>query len=117
MPDNRLTPIARKLRREGTDVEARLWKGLRGRQIEGAKFRRQFPIDRYVSDFACLEARLVIELDGGQHAERVEADQGRTRIIEAHGYTVLRFWNNDVVQNLEGVLEEIRRAILTARNI
>jgi len=116
MPDNGLTPIARRLRRGATEVEARLWQRLRGRQIEGAKVRRQVPIGRYVVDFACPEARLVIELDGGQHALNTERDKDRTQIIEAHGYTVLRFWNSDVIENLEGVLEEIRNAILIARN-
>ena len=113
--EKRLTHVARKLRRSATDVEAALWQRLRARQIEGAKFVRQLPIGDYVADFACRTARLVIELDGGQHAESA-ADVKRTRIIEAHGFTVLRFWNNDVLENMEGVLEEIRRALLNARN-
>ena len=117
MPDNRMTPIARRLRRNATDVEGALWQRLRNRQIEGAKFRRQVPIGRYVADFTCVEARLVIELDGGQHAERIQADQERTTVIEANGYAVLRFWNSDVTDNLEGVLEEIRLAILNVRNV
>jgi BirA family biotin operon repressor/biotin-[acetyl-CoA-carboxylase] ligase len=116
MAHNRLTPVARKLRREPTDVEATLWQCLRARQLQGAKFVRQYPIGGYVADFACRSARLVIELDGGQHAGRA-ADIDRTRVIEAHGFTLLRFWNNDVTQNLDGVLEAIRSALGTARNL
>ena len=116
MSVNRMTPLARTLRRNATDVEAKLWQHLKGRQLEGAKFRRQLPIARFVADFACEEVRLVVELDGGQHAERAEHDRNRSEILEAHGYTVLRFWNSDVTENLDGVLEEIRRAILIARS-
>jgi very-short-patch-repair endonuclease len=117
MPDNRLTPLARKLRRDATEVEAMLWQRLRNRQVEGAKFRRQVPVGGYIADFLCVDARLVIELDGGQHATRAEADAARTRAIETAGYVVLRFWNSGIVENLDGVLEEIRSAILTARNL
>jgi very-short-patch-repair endonuclease len=95
-------------------VEASLWRHLRARQLEGAKFVRQCPIGPHVADFACRAARLVIELDGGQHADST-ADVERSRTIEAHGYTVLRFWNNEVIENLDGVLEEIRRTLLLAR--
>lgn len=109
-----MTPIARSLRRKSTDVEARVWARLRNRQIEGAKFVRQLPIGPYVADFVCRAARLAIELDGGQHADSA-ADAERTRVIEAYGYVVLRFWNNDVVENLDGVLEEIRRTLRLAR--
>jgi very-short-patch-repair endonuclease len=112
--EKKLTPVARKLRRASTDVEALLWQRLRNRQVEVAKFVRQFPIGPYVADFACRAARLVIELDGGQHSESVR-DAERTRIIEAHGFTVVRFWNSDVVDNIDGVLEEIRNALLNAR--
>lgn len=116
MVGKRLTPTARKLRRTMTDAERRLWAGLRNRQIEGAKFVNQFPIGPHVADFACREARLVIELDGGQHAESV-TDAARTALIEAHGYTVIRFWNNDVLANTDGVLEEIRQALSIGRNL
>ena len=114
MAEKRLTPVARKLRRASTDLEAALWQCLRARQMEGTKFVRQFPIGDYVADFCCRAAKLVIELDGGQHAEGT-ADAERTRTIEASGFTVLRFWNNDVTENLPGVLEEIRTALLNAR--
>ena len=112
--EKRLTPVARKLRQSATDVEAALWQRLRGRQLADAKFVRQFPIGDHIADFACRAARLVIELDGGQHADSA-ADIERTRTLEAHGFTVLRFWNNDVVENMDGILEEIRRTLLLAR--
>lgn len=112
MTEKRLTPVARKLRRASTDAENRLWYFLRSRRLEGAKFIRQFPIGPYIADFACRDARLVIELDGGQHNEEVDAP--RTAIIESFGYRVLRFWNNDVLQNTEGVLETIRHELLIA---
>ena len=109
-----LTPVARRLRRDATDVESLLWRRLRGRQIEDVKFRRQFLIRPYVADFASVELKLIIELDGGHHS-RSNADAERTRWIEANGYTVIRFWNNDVTENIAGVLETIRREILNAR--
>ena len=99
-----------------TDAERRLWEKLRNRQIERAKFVVQFPIGPHVADFACRKARLVIELDGGQHADSL-TDAARTELIEVHGYTVIRFWNNDVLANTDGVLEEIRHALLTAKNL
>ena len=112
--EKRLTPVARNLRGTATEVEKLLWQRLRARQLEGAKFVRQYPIGSYVADFACREARLVIELDGGQHAQNT-ADAERTRQIEANGYTVLRFWNNDVTDNIAGVVEEIARTVRLAR--
>ena len=102
-----VTATARRLRRDQTDVERKLWNLLRNRQLDGVKFRRQVPIDRYVGDFVCDRARLIVELDGGQHAEQQAYDDARTAVLEAHGYTVLRFWNNDVIDNAEGVLETI----------
>ncbi|HVL79264.1 MAG TPA: endonuclease domain-containing protein [Sphingomicrobium sp.] len=114
MTNKRLTPVARRLRRGSTDAERRLWRHLRSRQLEGAKFVRQFPIGPHVADFACRTAHLVIELDGGQHSP--DADAARTEIIEAFGYRVIRFWNNDVLQNTDGVLEAIRQELLLARN-
>jgi BirA family biotin operon repressor/biotin-[acetyl-CoA-carboxylase] ligase len=110
-----MTPIARKLRREMTEAEKLLWSRLRGQQL-GAKFASQFPIGGGLVDFACRSAKLAIELDGGQHALTPEADAVRTRMIEAHGYTVIRFWNNDVMGNLDGVLESILHHLHIARN-
>ena len=109
------TRTARRLRREWTRAEARLWLALRGRKLDGFKFRRQVPIDRYFADFACLEAKLVIELDGGQHAERVDYDAARTAVLEHCGFLVLRFWNHHVLTEIDGVLHEISAALRSAR--
>ena len=107
---DRLTNISRALRKRGTDAENRLWFHLKGKQLEGLKFRRQEPIGNFIVDFVAYEKRLVIELDGGQHAE--ENDQGkdsqRDEWLNSQGFRVLRFWNNEILQNLEGVLETIR---------
>lgn len=91
-----------------------MWSRVRGGQL-GEKFTRQFPIGPYIVDFACRSARLAIELDGGQHADSA-TDEARTRVIEAHGYRVIRFWNNDVLQNTDGVLTEIIQELAIARN-
>ena len=114
MGGNRLTPIARRLRRTPTDAEQRLWHHLRSRQL-GVAFMRQFQIGGYVADFACRRLKLLIELDGGQHADSAR-DARRTEVIEAHGYRVIRFWNNDVLDNTEGVLQCILEEIEIARN-
>ena len=100
---------ARTLRNQGTDAERRLWRYLRGRQLGDYKFRRQYPIAGYIADFACIDAKLVIELDGGQHAERTDYDAERTRKIECNGYRVLRYWNDDVLLRTEAVVEDIMR--------
>ncbi len=106
---------ARRLRREWTRAEAQLWLSLRNRKLGGFKFRRQVPIDRYFADFACLEAKIVVELDGGQHAERTEYDAARTAVLEHCGFLVLRFWNHHVLTEPEGVLHEIAAALHSAR--
>ncbi len=106
---------ARRLRREQTDAEARLWFHLRGCQINGAKFRRQQPLGPFVADFCCMEVGLVIEVDGGQHSERELADARRTQLIEEQGFWVLRFWNNEVLEQTEAVVEQIRMAIEECR--
>ncbi len=102
---------ARALRAAQTEVERRLWQRLRNRQLNGAKFRRQHPIGPYIADFFCLDARLVIELDGSQHGEESaqHVDQRRTEYLENEGYRVLRFWNEEVMDNIDGVLEEIAK--------
>ena len=102
---------ARQLRRDQTDVEGKLWFRLRARQLSGAKFRRQYPIGAFIADFCCYEQRLVIEIDGGHHAEYVEADQRRTDFFVSQGYRVLRFWNNEVMENIDGVLEQIAHTL------
>jgi len=104
------TLIARKLRRDATDVERRLWRALRENEFP-RKFRRQHPIGRRIADFACPERGLVIELDGGQHDARAAADDARTTELARYGYRVIRFWNADVAENLEGVVETIRREL------
>src|SRR3954466_15423759 len=100
------TERARDLRRDGTNVEMRLWQSLRNWQL-GVDFRRQHPAGNFYLDFYAPALRLAVELDGGQHAEQTDADQRRTRWLEERGVTVLRFWNSDVSQNLPGVLETI----------
>ncbi|MBI5494740.1 MAG: endonuclease domain-containing protein [Deltaproteobacteria bacterium] len=87
-----------------TDAEKKLWAGLRRRALDGARFRRQFPVGPFIADFACRERWLVVEVDGGQHAEHTAEDAQRTAWLERHGYRVLRFWNHEVLNNLEGVL-------------
>ncbi|QUL38796.1 endonuclease domain-containing protein [Erythrobacter sp. JK5] len=113
MTEKRLTGVARKLRNDPTEAEKRLWSHLRASRM-GAKFVRQSPIGDFIADFACRSLRIAIELDGGQHT--AEADAARTQIIEAHGYRVIRFWNHEVLENTDGVLEAIKREIEIARN-
>jgi very-short-patch-repair endonuclease len=107
-----LTGTARSLRKQSTDTEHFLWRHLRDRQVEGFKFRRQQPVGRYIVDFVNLEKKVVIELDGGQHAVD-PSDKMRDEWLRSEGYQVLRFWDNEVFSNLEGVLENIRGALLT----
>ena len=102
---------ARRLRANQTEAEKRLWQAVRDRRLGGDKFRRQHPVGPYIADFVCTEKGLIIELDGGQHAERKVYDAERTRYLEETGYTVIRFWNNEVLQNTEGVLETILREL------
>lgn len=99
---------ARRLRRNLTDAERKLWSRLRRRQLDGHYFRRQVPVGRFIVDFLCKERRLIVEVDGGQHAERRRADAARSLRLQARGYRVIRFWNNDVIGNIDGVLETIR---------
>jgi very-short-patch-repair endonuclease len=104
------TILARGMRRAPTDAEKRLWWHLRRLSVSGSHFRRQVRLGRYIVDFASHKARVVIEVDGGQHAENA-ADLMRTKFIERQGYRVLRFWNNDVLSNIEGVLEVIQATV------
>jgi very-short-patch-repair endonuclease len=97
---------ARKLRRAETDAERKFWGIVRGRQVEDAKFVRQFPIGRYVADFVCRERMLVVELDGGQRSESA-TDDSRTAYLNGRGYAVLRFWNNEIVENIDGCYEAL----------
>ena len=102
---------ARRLRRQPTDAERRLWTILRDRRLAGYRFRRQHPIGDYIADFACTKHHLVVEADGGQHADS-EADARRTAFLRGEGWEVIRFWNNDILSNTEGVIAEILRELL-----
>ncbi|MBI4488448.1 MAG: endonuclease domain-containing protein [Deltaproteobacteria bacterium] len=102
---------ARRLRRDQTEAEHRLWRRLRARQLCDTKFRRQHPIGPFIVDFCCVEGRLVVELDGGQHAVEVERDQRRTAYLAERGYRVLRFWDHEVLTNIEAVMEQIAETI------
>jgi very-short-patch-repair endonuclease len=100
------------MRTNPTDAERKLWWHLRHRlPVEGTHFRRQVRFGRYIADFACHSARLVVELDGGQHAMQNAADAMRTRFLENRGYRVLRYWNSDVLRNIDGVLTDIAAAV------
>ncbi len=107
----RALPTARTLRKPQTDAEALLWYYIRDKQLDGHKFRRQQPIGPYIVDFACLSKKVLIELDGGQHAEQQTQDEARDHFLRNEGYRVLRFWNNEVFENCDGVLEAIRAAV------
>ena len=101
----------RELRQNSTDAERRLWNFLRAKRLKGYKFRRQHLIHPFIVDFICLEKRVIIELDGGQHAEKSPYDEKRALFLESKGYTVLRFWNNEVFKETEVVLGEISRTL------
>jgi very-short-patch-repair endonuclease len=103
---------ARELRRDATDTERRLWSALRDRRLRGYRFRRQHPIGDFIVDFACTSHRLIVEADGGQHADS-EGDHRRTAWLESDGWRVLRFWNNDALANTEGVVETILRELVS----
>ena len=106
-----LTPFAKSLRKKTTHAEKQLWHRLRARQLYGYKFRRQQPIGPYIVDFVNFEKKVVVELDGGQHAKQKAQDNERTNWLGAQGYSVLRFWNNDVLNNIEGVLAMIQKRL------
>jgi very-short-patch-repair endonuclease len=103
-----MSHLAKKLRKNSIDAERLLWKYLRSKTIEGLKFRRQQPIENYIVDFVCFEKKIVIELDGGQHAVEKEKDTERDGWLESQGFKVLRFWNNDVLMNIQGVLKMVK---------
>jgi len=101
---------ARKLRREATDAERRLWSAVRDRRLNGYRFRRQYPIGPFIVDFACTKERLIVEADGGQHSDS-KTDDARTAWLESRGWRVVRFWNNEILQNPEGVIDAILREL------
>jgi len=105
----KLTPLAKNLRKRTTDTERLLWRHLRAKRFGGLKFRRQQPIGTYIADFVCFEKRLIVELDGGKHTFPLEVqnDSRRDQWFEGQGYKVLRFWDNEVLTNTQGVLEVI----------
>lgn len=107
------TPFARNLRKNQTDEEKLLWNLLRNNQLRGKKFHRQYVLGRYILDFVCFEQRLVIELDGGQHNRMLDKikDAQRDKWLEGQGFSVLRFWNNDILNNINGVLEVIYKSL------
>ena len=107
---------ARQLRTNATDAERKLWHKIRRRQLEGFRFRRQVPLGPYIVDFACLSAKLIVEVDGGQHGEEANilSDLQRTEWLERQGFRVIRLWNIDVLQNVDGVWENIAAALAEA---
>ncbi|MCW2361505.1 MULTISPECIES: endonuclease domain-containing protein [Sphingobium] len=110
-PNRANTDRARELRNNATDAERRLWTAISNRKVAGTRFNRQVCIGPYVCDFVARTPRLIVEVDGGQHDEDGEMDQARTAWLEAQGYQVLRFWNHDVLGNVEGIALEIERAL------
>ena len=102
---------ARELRRRSTEAEKLLWRRLRNRHLDGVKFRRQESLGRYVVDFVTMEQQLIVEVDGGQHAAHSRADEMRTRWLASQDYRVIRFWNNEVLSNIDGVLQTILQAL------
>jgi BirA family biotin operon repressor/biotin-[acetyl-CoA-carboxylase] ligase len=114
MAGKRLTSVAQKLRREPTDAATRLWSRLRAKQL-GVQFTREFQIGNAIADFACRRAKLVIEVDGGQHNDSPR-DDTRTRMIESLGYRVIRFWNHDVLENTDGVVLRITEELALNTN-
>jgi len=106
MPIN-LTAAAKELRKKSTDAERLLWRHLKTKQLAGLKFRRQEQIGRFIADFVCYEKKLVIEADGGQHTVEKEKDDERTQWLNSQGFTVLRFWNNEILTNIDGVMEVV----------
>ncbi|MGH8752161.1 MAG: endonuclease domain-containing protein, partial [Burkholderiales bacterium] len=107
-----MNSFAKSLRKNKTDAEKRLWYYLKNRQLSGFKFRRQHEVGQYIADFACLEAKLIIELDGGQHAGQIAHDRQRSAFLESLGYTVIRFWDNEALTQTQNVLEAIHKTLL-----
>ena len=114
MREGQKRDTARALRRNSTDAERAIWRLLRDRRLEGIKFRRQVPIGPFVADFASITHRIVVELDGGQHADSL-ADKQRDAFLISEGWQVLWFWNNDVMRNRDGVLQSIAQAAALTR--
>ena len=109
--NEKLKSFARELRRNQTDAEKIMWRKLRAKRLQSLKFRRQQPIGKFIVDFVCFEKKLIIELDGSQHSENKELDESRDDWLLTQGYTVVRFWNNDVLKNIDGVMHSIQSII------
>jgi very-short-patch-repair endonuclease len=107
--------FSKQLRRDQTDAERKLWSLLRSRRLAGYKFRRQQPIGSYIADFCCFRPRLIVELDGGQHAKRADYDQRRTDFLNSEGFQVVRFWDNQVLMEMDSVREMILKTLEEAR--
>ena len=107
----RLLSNARRMRHEPTDAERKFWAAVRGRRFAGYKFKRQYPIGPYIADFVCVEQRLIVELDGSQHAQQAEYDEARTAYLKQCGFRVLRYWNDDFLRMKEVILEDVWRAL------
>lgn len=108
---------SRLLRCNQTTAEQKLWASLRDRRLAGYKFRRQVPLGRFIVDFSCYDTRLVVELDGGQHSDSQDDDAARTQWLEGRGFRVLRFWNDEIFENLDGVLEMIHKTAASYRTL
>ena len=102
---------ARELRKQSTDAERLLWSGLRGRRLVGLRFRHQSPIEKYIVDFVCYEHNLIVEIDGGHHQEQRASDLCRTEWLNSRGFSVIRYWNNQVLEDMDSVLESIRMTL------
>ncbi len=109
----RLVPHAKRLRRVQTEAERKLWSLLRSRRLYGVKFRRQYPVGRYIADFCCPEGKLIVEIDGGGHHKTYPQDRARDKSLMRRGYRVLRFWNSDVMKHTDRVMRRIALALRT----
>jgi very-short-patch-repair endonuclease len=111
---NKLLRYAKTMRTQASDAELLLWRHLRARRLHGYKFRRQVVIEPYIVDFVCIEAKLVVEADGGQHAEQIDYDEKRSARLKSVGYRVMRFWNHQILMEPQMVLEQIHKVLLEA---
>jgi len=110
---DRLIARARHMRHEPTDAERKFWVAVRGRRFGGYKFKRQYPVGRYIVDFVCLERHLIVELDGGQHTQQQEYDAERTDFLNMQGFSVQRIWNDEFLKRPDGILEGVLRALIS----
>lgn len=109
--NNELSRFSRTNRKQQTDAEKVLWHHLRNRQLAGLKFRRQYPVDKFILDFYCIEKKIAIELDGSQHIENQVSDEKRSKVLKTYGINVLRYWDNEVLLDVKGVLSHILKSV------